>query len=97
MVLIPFFLIFVFQIQDMKELQQVMQNYLHEYNVESKSHLSLVLFQYIIQHVSRISRVLQQHSGHALLVGLAGSGRQSATKLAAFMAKHEFFQVRQIQ
>ncbi|XP_063858635.1 dynein axonemal heavy chain 3-like isoform X1 [Scylla paramamosain] len=81
------------EIQDMKELQQVMENYLHNYNLENKSHLSLVLFQYIIQHVSRISRVLQQHSGHALLVGLAGSGRQSATKLAAFMANHEFFQV----
>ncbi|XP_050716714.1 dynein axonemal heavy chain 3-like isoform X3 [Eriocheir sinensis] len=81
------------EIQDMKKLQQVMEKYLQEYNLESKSQLSLVLFHYLIQHVSRISRVLQQHSGHALLIGLAGSGRQSAAKLAAFMAKQEFFQI----
>ncbi|XP_069937012.1 dynein axonemal heavy chain 3-like, partial [Cherax quadricarinatus] len=81
------------EVQDMSDLRRVMETYLHEYNMISSSPISLVMFQYIIQHVSRISRVLQQDPGHALLIGFAGSGRQSATRLATFMANHELFQI----
>ncbi|XP_066944541.1 dynein axonemal heavy chain 3-like [Macrobrachium rosenbergii] len=81
------------EIQDMSDLTQVMETYLNEYNVVSKSTMSLVMFQYMIQHVARISRVLKQNCGHALLIGFAGSGRQSCTKLAAFMANYDLFQI----
>ncbi|KAK7080881.1 hypothetical protein SK128_002842 [Halocaridina rubra] len=81
------------EIQDMSDLTQVVETYLHEYNVVSKSTMSLVLFQYMIQHVARISRVLKQNSGHALLIGFAGSGRQSCTKLAAYMASYDLFKI----
>jgi len=81
------------EITDMKALTSKIESYLDDYNQMSKAPMSLVMFKFAIEHVSRVSRVLKQDNGHALLVGIGGSGRQSATKLATFMASYEIFQI----
>lgn len=81
------------EIHSEKMLIQRMEYYLNEYNTISKSSLSMVMFKFAIEHVSRISRVLQQDNGHILLVGIGGCGRQSATRLASFIADFKIFQV----
>lgn len=70
-----------------------METYLSEYNSLSHSKLNLVLFKFAIEHISRVSRVLKLDNGHVLLIGVGGSGRQSAAKLATFMSGYDLFQI----
>ncbi|KAM9777518.1 dynein axonemal heavy chain 12-like [Neosynchiropus ocellatus] len=70
----------------------VVQACLDSYNQTQRTRMNLVIFRYVLQHLSRVSRVLKQPAGNALLVGVGGSGRQSVTRLAAFMAHMAVFQ-----
>ncbi|XP_058823709.1 dynein axonemal heavy chain 3 [Topomyia yanbarensis] len=81
------------EVDSWTKLEKNMNYYLSEYNTHSKSPMNLVLFRFAIEHVSRISRVLQMPRGHLLLVGLGGAGRRSAVKMAANMADADVFQV----
>ncbi|EDV27935.1 uncharacterized protein TRIADDRAFT_52992 [Trichoplax adhaerens] len=79
------------EITNFSQLTSIMEQYVSDYNQISKTPMSLVMFRFAIEHVSRLSRILKQPNGHALLIGIGGSGRQSATKLATFMANYEIY------
>ena len=80
-------------IDDVEKMVGILQEYLEDYNALSTAQMKLVLFLDAVSHVTRISRVIRQPLGNALLLGVGGSGRQSLTRLAAHMAEYDLFQV----
>ncbi|TNN78389.1 Dynein heavy chain 11, axonemal [Liparis tanakae] len=79
-------------ITDWAVLRSVLKDALESYN-ELNVAMNLVLFEDAMQHVCRISRILESPRAHGLLVGVGGSGKQSLTRLAAYISSVEVFQI----
>ncbi len=75
-----------------KHLHARVSDMLESYNEDFPSNrLELILFDDALRHVARIARILSQPQGSALLVGVGGSGKQSLTRLAAFLSSADVF------
>lgn len=81
------------EVTDIEGLANLMKNYLEEYNAMSTKPMNLVLFGYAMEHASRISRILKIPGGHAMLVGVGGSGKKSMCYLASHMAEYDVFTI----
>ncbi|GBF97683.1 flagellar outer dynein arm heavy chain beta [Raphidocelis subcapitata] len=73
-------------------LRKVLDDRLAEYN-ETNTVMELVLFQQAMEHVTRIARILDLPRGHAMLVGVGGSGKQSLARLAAHICGYDVYQI----
>uniref|UniRef100_A0A8C3ADL9 Dynein axonemal heavy chain 6 n=1 Tax=Cyclopterus lumpus TaxID=8103 RepID=A0A8C3ADL9_CYCLU len=78
---------------DMEKIQAVLLDYLDDYNMTFSKETKLVFFQDAVEHVSRISRMIRQERGNALLVGVGGTGKQSLTRLASHMCGYCCFEI----
>ena len=78
--------------EDTTKLKRVLDKKLADYN-ETFPIMNLVLFEQAMRHISRITRILMFPGGNALLVGVGGSGKQSLSKLAAFICQYQTMQI----
>ena len=78
---------------DKARLQTSADEALLQYNAFSDKPMDLVLFNFATEHLLRVGRILKSSGGHALLVGVGGSGRQSMSRLASKITAFEVFQI----
>uniref|UniRef100_A0A8C0IKH9 Dynein axonemal heavy chain 11 n=1 Tax=Chelonoidis abingdonii TaxID=106734 RepID=A0A8C0IKH9_CHEAB len=79
-------------VKEWEVLRKMLTETLESYN-EFNASLNLVLFEDAMQHVCRISRILEAPRGYALLIGVGGSGKQSLSRLAAYISSLDVFQI----
>ncbi|XP_030057583.1 dynein axonemal heavy chain 11 [Microcaecilia unicolor] len=79
-------------VKEWQTLKKILVEALESYN-ELNAAMNLVLFEDAMQHVCRISRIMQGSRGYALLVGVGGSGKQSLSRLAAYISSLEVYQI----
>ncbi|KAI4461456.1 dynein heavy chain [Holotrichia oblita] len=79
---------------DPMALRKYLELQMEEYNVSpGVVRMDLVLFRDAIDHICRIERVISQSRGNMLLVGIGGSGRQSVSRISAYICEYSTFQV----
>ncbi|XP_012280984.2 dynein heavy chain 2, axonemal [Orussus abietinus] len=79
---------------DIPALRRYIETQVEEHNSSPGAvYLDLIPFQDAIEHICRIVRVISQPRGHMLLIGIGGSGRQTAGKIAAYICEGNVFQI----
>ena len=78
--------------KELEALRKTLETGLAEYN-ETHAEMNLVLFDDAVLHVARIVRIVKNTGGHALLVGVGGSGKQSLSKLAAHVCSYNLMSI----
>ena len=77
-----------------KQLEKCVEEYNKK---EGRGMIDIVLFDYAVQHIARISRIIQKPGGHGLLIGNGGTGRKIFTKLASFINGCEFQEIHRVK
>ena len=80
------------QFANIQALSNTLAEALNEYN-DTNATMDLVLFEDAMKHVCRVSRIIANSAGHALLVGVGGSGKQSLSRLSSFICNYTTTQI----
>ena len=80
---------------DIELLKKRSYECMDDFNAEPKNikKLELVLFNDALKHLLKVIRIIRQPRSSGLLVGVGGSGKQSLTRLSAFIQRMEYKQI----
>lgn len=78
---------------DYTTIKPIFEEVLALYNSKRPKAMNLVFFEDALEHLTRIHRTLRLPQGNGLLVGVGGSGKQSLSRLAAFTAGCDVFEI----
>eukprot|EP00923_Selenidium_pygospionis_P010873 GHVN01019032.1.p1 GENE.GHVN01019032.1~~GHVN01019032.1.p1 ORF type:complete len:2863 (-),score=448.94 GHVN01019032.1:301-8082(-) len=73
-----------YQEAEREELRDMIRGKLRVFN-EEELNVQLVLFDQVLDHVTRIDRVLRQPLGHLLLVGASGAGKTILSRFVSWL------------
>ncbi|XP_017478046.1 PREDICTED: dynein heavy chain 10, axonemal [Rhagoletis zephyria] len=77
---------------DYSAVHALFEEILEEYQ-ERRGKMNLVLFEDCLEHLTRVHRTLRMHRGHVMVIGVGGSGKKCITRLSAFAAECEVFEI----
>jgi dynein heavy chain len=72
------------------EIREKMEKILEDYNFNHLT-MNLVLFSDCLDHINKCHRIIRFPKGSGLLVGFGGSGKQSVTKIATYLATYDLY------
>ena len=81
------------EVKEHSKLESLLDDCLDDYNAMFPTQMNLVFFEDAIVHLGRCIRLLRQPRGNAMLVGVGGSGKQSTTRMAAFISQMDCIQI----
>ncbi|KAG2382028.1 hypothetical protein C9374_005820 [Naegleria lovaniensis] len=80
---------------DYDKIKPVIEDAINIYNERpGVKKLDLVMFEDALEHLTRLLRIVRMDRGNALLIGVGGSGKQSLSRLASFVAGYELFEIK---